>query len=50
MWKVGATPANTTDISAPGIASSMTKRSCKGITCANGVDPCTPKNDKLRGE
>jgi hypothetical protein len=47
---VGTTPANVTDISQPGVKSSMTKRSCKDITCPNGVDPCKPKNDVLRGE
>ena len=50
VWKVGMTPANKTDISQPGSSSSMTKRSCKDITCPNGVDPCTPKNTLLRGE
>ena len=51
IWAVGKTPANGTDISNPGDNSSMTKRSCKGITCSNGVDPCTPKRaGALRGE
>ena len=50
VWKVGQIPANITDISQPGVKSSVTKRSCKGITCSNGVDPCTPKNNVLRGE
>ncbi len=50
VWKVGMTPANKTDISQPGSKSSMTKRSCKDVTCSNGVDPCKPKNNLLRGE
>ena len=49
VWAEGNAPANTTLISNPGSAASMTKRVCTGITCPNGVDPCTPKNSTLRG-